>query len=230
MQILVDHLGELARTGRPEQLAHAGIGGDHLLGAAIGFGLPAAHHGEHPVLGAGLAAGDGRIDEREAALLRLGGKLAGDLGRSGGVIHEHRALLHPMEGAVGSQRDLAQVVVVADAAHDEVLAFGCRFGGWRAAPLMLGNPLLRLGRSAVVDDQVMAALVLEVARHRVPHDPETEKSYFRHPVLPLVSRFRRSYHFEAPDFTNVGNKGTLASHDPSVALHLTFLLRTCGQY
>ena len=24
-------------------------------------------------------------------------------------------------------------------------------------------------------------------------------------------------------FTNVGNKGTLASHDPSVALHLTFL-------
>ena len=39
----------------------------------------------------------------------------------------------------------------------------------------------------------------------------------------LVSRFRRSYHFAAPAFTNVGNKGTLASHDPSVALHLTFL-------
>jgi hypothetical protein len=29
--------------------------------------------------------------------------------------------------------------------------------------------------------------------------------------------------FAAPAFTNVGNKGTLASHDPSVALHLTFL-------
>lgn len=39
----------------------------------------------------------------------------------------------------------------------------------------------------------------------------------------LVSRFRRSYHLAAPAFTNVGNKGTLASHDPSVALHLTFL-------
>ena len=38
----------------------------------------------------------------------------------------------------------------------------------------------------------------------------------------LVSRFRRSYHLAAPAFTNVG-KGTLASHDPSVALHLTFL-------
>src|SRR6476469_6834042 len=39
----------------------------------------------------------------------------------------------------------------------------------------------------------------------------------------LVSRFRRSYHLAAPAFTDVGNKGTLASHDPSVALHLTFL-------
>ena len=39
----------------------------------------------------------------------------------------------------------------------------------------------------------------------------------------LVSRFRRSYHLAAPAFTNVGNKGTLANHDPSVALHLTFL-------
>ena len=39
----------------------------------------------------------------------------------------------------------------------------------------------------------------------------------------LVSRFRRSYHLAAPAFTNVGNKGTLARHDPSVALHLTFL-------
>ena len=38
-----------------------------------------------------------------------------------------------------------------------------------------------------------------------------------------VSRFRRSYHLAAPAFTNVGNKRTLASHDPSVALHLTFL-------
>src|SRR3954447_3687754 len=47
---------------------------------------------------------------------------------------------------------------------------------------------------------------------------------------PLVFRFRRSYHFAAPAFTNVGNKGTLASYDPGAALHLTFLSRTRGQY
>ena len=53
-------------------------------------------------------------------------KLARDLGRSGGVVDEHRALLHAVEGAVWAQRDFAQVVVVADAAHDEVLALGRR--------------------------------------------------------------------------------------------------------
>jgi hypothetical protein len=34
----------------------------------------------------------------------------------------------------------------------------------------------------------MAALVPEVTRHRVPHDPETEKSYLRHPVLPRTAK------------------------------------------
>ena len=38
-----------------------------------------------------------------------------------------------------------------------------------------------------------------------------------------VRRFRRSYHFAAPAITNVGDKGTPASDDSSVALHLTFL-------
>src|SRR6185503_20992786 len=42
----------------------------------------------------------------------------------------------------------------------------------------------------------------------------------------LVSRFRRSYYLAAPAFTNVGNKGTLASHDPSVAQPLFFAAGT----
>src|SRR3974390_66839 len=42
----------------------------------------------------------------------------------------------------------------------------------------------------------------------------------------LVSRFRRSYSFSAPAFTNVGTKGTLALIGGSEALDLTFLLRT----
>ena len=39
----------------------------------------------------------------------------------------------------------------------------------------------------------------------------------------LVSRFRRSYHFAASTFTNVGTKGHLQLYDSSVALDLTFL-------
>src|SRR4029077_20592544 len=34
----------------------------------------------------------------------------------------------------------------------------------------------------------------------------------------LVSRCRRSYHLAASAFTNVGNQGTLASHDSSVPI------------
>ena len=73
---------------------------------------------------------------------------------------------------------------------------------------------------------------LEIDRHRRSDQPglvdhgHDDKSTAEPNALrehTLVSRFRRSYHLAAPTFTNVGNRGTLASHDPSVALHLTFL-------
>ena len=44
------------------------------------------------------------------------------------MIDENLALAHAGEGAIGAERDLAQVVVIADASHDEVLALG---GGLR---------------------------------------------------------------------------------------------------
>src|SRR5262245_20549338 len=100
------------------------------------------------------------------------------------MVDEHGAFLHAVEGAVRPECYLAQVIVVADAAHDEVLALGRRFGRRCAAPAVLGHPLLRLGRSAVIDGDVVAALVLEVPRHGVPHHAETEKSHLRHTVLP----------------------------------------------
>src|SRR4051794_1473873 len=140
-----------------------------------------------------------------------------------------RALLQAGEGAMGPQGDLAQVVVLAAAAHPEVRPPGPPLGRRRAAPAVLAHPFFCLRGGAVVDGQVMATLVLEVARHGVAHDAKTEKSCFRHPVLPLVSRFRRSYHFAAPAFTNVGNKGTLASHDPSGPI-LTFASVSAGSF
>ena len=166
------------------QLAHARIGGDHLLGAAIGLGIAAAHHGEHAVLGAGLAAGDRRVDEIEAALLGFRMQLARDLGRGGGVVHEHRALLDAMEGAVRPERHLAQVIVVADAAHDEVLAFGRLFRRRRLASPVLAHPFLGLGGGAVIDRDLVPALVLEVPGHGIAHDAEPEECHLCHHFPP----------------------------------------------
>src|SRR3954453_1076587 len=107
------------------------------------------------------------------------------------MVDEHRALLDAAESAVRPERDLAQVVVVAHAAHDEVLAFGRGLGGRRAAPAELPDPFLGLGRGAVIDGDVVAALVLEMPRHGIAHDAETEKSHLRHRFL-LRSIFRKS--------------------------------------
>ena len=180
---LVHHLGELARPGRAEELAHARIGLDHLLGTGIGLSVASAHDGEHAVLRPGLSARDGGVDEAEAALFRLAIKFAGDLGRGGGVVDEHGALLHAVKGAVRPECHLAQIVVVAHAAHDEVLALGSGLGRCCAAPAVLSNPLLRLSRGAVIHGDVMAAFILEMPGHGIAHDAETEKSHLRHSVL-----------------------------------------------
>ena len=103
---LVHHLGELARARRAEQLHRAGVAADHRLGLGEGFGIAADHHGEHAVLRAGLAAGDGRIEKMRAA---AGGgivKLAGDVGRGGGVVDEHRAGFQAVERALLACGDL----------------------------------------------------------------------------------------------------------------------------
>src|SRR5262249_61937862 len=101
-----------------------------------------------------------------------------------GVLAAPGPSLPPVDCPVRPQRYRAQVVVVADAPHDEVLALGCRFRRRCAAPAVLRHPLLRLGHGAVIHRDVVAALVLEVPRHGVPHDAETEKSHLRHTVLP----------------------------------------------
>ena len=43
------------------------------------------------------------------------------------------------------------------------------------APPMLGDPFLGLGGGAVVDGDVVAALVLEVAGHRIAHHAKTDE-------------------------------------------------------
>ncbi len=145
------------------------------------------------VLGAGLAAGDRRVDEIEAALFRFRIELAGDLGGCGGVVDEHRALFHAGEGAVGTERHLAQIVVIADAGHDEILSFGCGFRRRRALAAILGDPFLGLGGGAIVDGDLVSALVLEMPGHRITHDTETEERHLRHHSLLLPYERANAY-------------------------------------
>ena len=178
---LVDHLGQLAGAGRAEPLAHPRVGAvDDRLGRGIGVLVAAAHHGEHAVLGAGLAARHRRVDEVEAALRGCRVEFARHFRGCGGVVDEDGALLHAGKRAVGAERHRAQVVVIADAAHHEILALGgvlWRRGGLAAE---LVGPLLGLCCGAVVDGHLMAALLDEVSCHRKTHHAETEKSDFRH--------------------------------------------------
>ena len=96
------------------------------------------------------------------------------------MIDEGRALLHAGEGAVGAERDRAQVVVVADAAHHEILALGggLRRRGGLAAELV--GPFLRLGRGPVVHRDLVATLFHQMSCHGETHHAETEKSDFSH--------------------------------------------------
>src|SRR5207253_1842851 len=109
------------------------------------------------------------------------------------------------------ERHLAQVGVVADAAHDEVLALGRGLRRRRAAPAVLAHPLFGLRTGAVVDGDVLAALVLEVPRHRVTHDAETEKSHLRHPVL-LALRVPAPMPIFRSDCDGAGAASTVRSH------------------
>src|SRR5262249_40950764 len=126
--------------------------------------------------------------ELEAAFLRRGGKFARDLRRGGGVVDEDRALLHAGKGAVRAQGHLAQVVVVADAAHHELLALRGFARGRRARPAVFLHPGLRLRGGAVVDRDLVPTLVLEMPGHRITHDPEAEKRDFRHDLPPAPAR------------------------------------------
>ncbi len=107
-------------------------------------------------------------------------QFARDGGRGGGVIDEQAAGRHGGEGAaVGVQRDLAQVRIVANAAEHHVCAARClgRVVGYLAA--VFGSPGLGLGAGAVVDRDLMPALGQQVASHGRAHDAHAEKSQFQ---------------------------------------------------
>src|SRR5262245_38637716 len=107
-------------------------------------------------------------------------EFTGDFGRGGCVVDKHRTPRNAMEGTIPPKRDFAQVVVVADAGHDEVLALCGRPGCRRGTTADLRHPLLCLGCGPVVDGDVVAAFDFEVTGHRVAHHAESEKRNLCH--------------------------------------------------
>src|SRR5690606_38004056 len=82
--------------------------------------------------------------------------------------------------------DAAQVIVVADASHNEISPF--RSLRWRrreGAPI-LGDPFLGLRRRAVVNGYLVPCLLQE-ACHRIAHHAEPDKyCLFRHYPISVI--------------------------------------------
>jgi hypothetical protein len=164
------------------QTNHLGVGGnDRLCLLEHGF-VTAAHHRQLAVFRASLATRDWRVDETKSAIFCRGVKFARYFRRCGGVVDEDRALAHRAKRPVRANRYLAQIVVIADAGKHKVLA-PCRFGRrfCKSAAMFLG-PFFGLRGCAVVNGDLVPALVLQVCGHGVAHDAETKKCNFCHNV------------------------------------------------
>src|SRR5215472_10203015 len=181
---LVTHLGELAGAGGAHQVAGTRIGRDNLFSSPKWLRVAAAHHGERAVFRSGLATRHRGINGIEAALAGGGIEFAGDLGGCGRVIDEHRAFCNAMKGAIRPEHNLAHIVVVADAGHDEILTLGGGPRGRRGTPAELGHPLLGLGGGAIVDCNVVTTLDLEMTGHRIAHHAKSEKRNLCHEAPP----------------------------------------------
>src|SRR4029079_6833338 len=94
---------------------------------------------------------------------------------------------------------------------------------------MLFDPLLGFGGGAVVDGHLVPTFVLQVPRHRVTHDTQTQKRHLRHCVSPspLLSL---SWPADSRCLSAIGhcqggsvNRFWAEPIDPAAALHMVTL-------
>jgi len=88
------------------------------------------------------------------------------------MIDEDRARPHAREGAVGSQCDGAQIIVVSYARENEIAPRGRLTRGPSALPTMLIDPTGCLGHRSVIDDDDVASGG-EMPGHGKAHDAQT---------------------------------------------------------
>ena len=97
-------------------------------------------------------------------------------------------MLHAGERAIGADRDGAQIVVIADAGHDKILAFGGGFRRRRGLVRRISRPIaFALAGGPVVHRDLVTAFGDEMSCHGETHNAETEKSDFGHVCNPGVS-------------------------------------------
>ena len=186
---LVDHLGELAGArGARAACRRARRRRSPARRRANGAASPPHITVSAPFSRAGLAARDRRIDEVEAALLaprrraRARPRPRRWCGRRTPrpCPCRRRRRLSP---SVTSRRSLSLPTQHKTKSWPAAASFGV----CGALAAELADPLLGLGGGAVVDGDVVAALVLEMPGHRVAHDAEAEKRHFRHRLLLAVA-------------------------------------------
>ena len=120
-------------------------------------------------------------------MLAVRRELARDRGAGRRVVDVDRAFAHAGEDAVVSERHGAEVVVVADAGEDELGALGRLARRLGPPAAVLGHPFLRLAGAAVVDGEVVPALLRDVAGHRISHHAKPDEGDLRHCRLRLFS-------------------------------------------
>ena len=104
MTIWLTAFAGLPRAGGPEVGDRAAEGLGRRPGAGHGLVAAAAERGQRAALGALGAAGDRGVDEQGAPARELAGELAGDAGRDGGAVHQHRTERQGVGDAAGRAR------------------------------------------------------------------------------------------------------------------------------
>ena len=94
------------------------------------------------------------------------------------MVDKKRTGLGASQGAIGTQHDRTQIVVVTYAAKHHVSALGCFAGrGGTGVAGELCTPIFGFGRVAVVNRDLVASQC-QVARHGVAHDTQANESHF----------------------------------------------------
>jgi hypothetical protein len=135
----------------------------------------AAHDCQSTILRTGLPARNGPIDKMQMRLLRHFKQFARYIGRNSGVIDKYGIARHAGKSTVRPKGNAAQIVIVANASKYDI-GITRRLPGGRHRPAAIFVYPLRGTASSTIEYCDMMASSGKMARHRITHHAETEKS------------------------------------------------------